>query len=173
MIRLDSKTTKTKVLLVAAVVAGLVFAYFSVRWQFGDLLAEVTPLGGENAAAAASAARSLAPGDPLTQWFAANKEKENFSAESIDKAVAMFEDLVRLSPDDYRWWLELGRAYEQAEKPEKAEAAFRRSVDLAPEYTYTHWQLGNFLLRQNRVDEAFAELRFSAAKSYVYREQVF
>ncbi len=173
MIRLDSKTTKAKILLVAAIAAGLIFAYFSVRWQFGDLLAEVTPLGGENAAAAASAARSLAPGDPLTQWFAANKEKENFSSESIDKAVAMFEDLVRLSPDDYRWWLELGRAYEQAEKPEKAEAAFRKALDLAPEYTYTHWQLGNFLLRQNRVDEAFAELRFTAAKSYIYREQVF
>ncbi len=173
MIRLDSNKPIAKVILVAAIAAGLIFAYFSVRWQFGDLLAEVTPLTGENSAAAAQAARSLAPSDPLTQWFAANKEKENFSAESIDKSVGMFEDLVRLSPYDYKWWLELGRAYEQAEKPEQAEAAIRKGIELAPQYTYPHWQLGNFLLRQNRVDEAFAELRFTATKSYVYREQAF
>jgi len=173
MIRLNSNKPKTKIILVAVIAAGLIFAYFSVRWQFGDLLAEITPVTGENAAAVASAARSLAPSDPLTQWFAANKEKENFSAENIDRSVQMFEDLVRLSPYDYRWWLELGRAYEQAEKFDRAEAAIRKGVELAPQYTYPHWQLGNFLLRQNKVDEAFSELRFTATQSFVYREQVF
>jgi hypothetical protein len=109
----------------------------------------------------------------MTMWLAASSEKETFSPESIDRSVQMFEDLVRLSPNDFRWWIELGRAYEQAEEPEKAEKAFQRAVELAPSYTFPHWQFGNFYLRQNRSEEAFAELRKTTERSQVYREQVF
>ena len=57
--------------------------------------------------------------------------------------------------------------------PDQAEQAFKRAVDLAPAYTFPHWQFGNFYLRQNRTDEAFAELTKTTEKSIVYREQVF
>ena len=70
--------------------------------------------------------------DPATRWLAATNEKEKFSPESVDKATLLFEDVVRRSPNDYRWWIELGRSYEQAERIDDAEAAFRRAVELAP-----------------------------------------
>lgn len=137
------------------------------------MLAELTPPNQPNAREIAELSAALAPGDPLPRWLVATKEKENFSEENIENALRMFEDVVRLSPYDYRWWIELGRAFEQAEKPDQAEKAFKRAVDLAPAYTFPHWQFGNFYLRQNRIDEAFAELTKTTERSIVYREQVF
>jgi tetratricopeptide (TPR) repeat protein len=80
---------------------------------------------------------------------------------------------VRLSPYDYRWWVELGRAREQSTTPELAEAAYLRAVELAPTYTYPHWQLGNFYLRQNRSEEAFTELKKAAQNNLRFRQQVY
>ncbi len=57
-----------------------------------------------------------------------------------------FENVVKLSPNDFRWWIELGRAYEQAENVQgRGKKPFVRAVNLAPNYTFPHWQLGNFL----------------------------
>ena len=109
----------------------------------------------------------------MPNWLAATKEKENFSPAGNENSVRMFETVVRLSPYDFRWWIELGHAYEQAEQIDRAEAAFKRAVELAPAYTFPHWQFGNFYLRQNRNEEAFAELRKTTEKSVAYREQVF
>lgn len=173
LIIFNSKTVTGRLLLLAAIAGALVFAWFSIRWQLGDMLADLTAPSQPNAREVANLSRQLAPSDPVPMWLAASKEKETFSPESIEKSVQLFEDLVRLSPNDFRWWLELGRAYEQAERSESAERAFRRAVELAPSYTFPHWQFGNFYLRQNRSDDAFAELRKTTERSNVYREQVF
>jgi tetratricopeptide (TPR) repeat protein len=84
-----------------------------------------------------------------------------------------FEAVVQKSPHDYRWWVELGRAREQAEDITGAEKAFLRAIEVAPNYTYPHWQAGNFYLRQNRSEEAFNELKKTAEFNSVYRDQVF
>jgi tetratricopeptide (TPR) repeat protein len=121
----------------------------------------------------AAFAVSLAPSDPIANWFAASTEKDIFTPEKVEKSIAQYENAVRLAPNDFRWWIELGRAYEQAERPEKAETALLRAVELAPHYTFPHWQLGNFYLRQGRDTEAFAELKKAAENNTLYREQVF
>jgi hypothetical protein len=157
----------------ATVAAVLAFAWFSVRWQLGNMLGELTPSTRSDAGDVAALAKELAPGDPLPQWLLASTGSDLYSAEGVEKTLARYEDVVRLSPNDYRWWIELGRVYEQAELQARAEAAFRRAVDLAPSYTFPRWQFGNFLLRQGRADEAFAELRRTTEQSIAYREQVF
>ena len=173
LIILESKSTKARLLLIGAFLVAVVFAWFSIRWQLGSMMAELTPPSRPNAANVARLSQNLAPGDPQGMWLAGSVEKENFSPDSVDRSVKLFEDLIRLSPNDFRWWIELGRAYEQAELPDKAELAFGRAVQLAPSYTFPHWQFGNFLLRQNRSEEAFVELRKTTERSHVYREQVF
>ena len=173
LIILESKTAKARLLLIGAILVAVLFAWFSIRWQLGSMMAELTPPSRPNADQVSRLVQNLAPGDPQGVWLAASVEKENFSPESVDRSMKMFEDLVRLSPNDFRYWIELGRAYEQAEVPDKAELAFRRAVELAPSYTFPHWQFGNFYLRQNRSEEAFAELRKTTERSHVYREQVF
>ena len=173
LIVLDSKDTKARVLLVGAILAVLVFAWFAIRWQLGNMLASLTQPGQPNAVEVATLAGRLAPADARAMWLIATREKENFSPESLEKSVTLFEEVVRLSPNDFRYWIELGRAYEQAEQPDRAESALARAVELAPTYTFPHWQFGNFYLRQNRSEEAFEELRKTTERSVVYREQVF
>jgi len=170
---LDSKSAKGRIALAAAVLAVILFAWFAVRWQVGNMLAALTQPNQPNAKDLAQLAQRLAPHDALPMWLLATQEKENFSPQSLETSVAMFEEVVRLAPNDFRYWIELGRAYEQAEEPEKAERALARAVELAPNYTFPHWQFGNFYLRQNRSNEAFAELRKTTERSVVYREQVF
>lgn len=137
------------------------------------MLGELTSVNQPESRQIAEAAASMAPGDPLPLWLLASKVREDFSTENIESSVRLLEQMVRVSPYDFRWWIELGRGYEQAERPDDAERALRRSVDLAPEYTFPRWQLGNFYLRQGRTDDAFAELMKTTEKSSVYREQVF
>ncbi|HEX8638541.1 MAG TPA: carbohydrate binding domain-containing protein, partial [Pyrinomonadaceae bacterium] len=97
----------------------------------------------------------------------------NRAARDAESSLASPEDVVRLAPHDFRWWIELGRARERAEQYEQAETAFRRAAELAPSYVYPRWQLGNFYLRRDRSDEAFAELKKAIADNVVYREQVY
>ena len=54
-----------------------------------------------------------------------------------------------------------------------AEKAFLRAEELAPEYSYPKWQLGNFYLRRGRIDDAFVKLKATTEKDTVYRDQVF
>lgn len=170
---INARNTKGRLSLIGVILAALVFTWFAVRWQVGSMLGELTQPTQANAMDIAQAAVNLAPRDPRPRWLVASKLRENFDPLNIEGSVTELEEVVRLSPYDYRWWIELGRAYEQAERPEDAERALRRAVDLAPAYTFPHWQIGNFYLRQDRTDEAFAELTKTTEKSLVYREQVF
>jgi len=170
---IETKDWKGRLAAVLMIVAALVFAWFSISWQLGNMLAALTPSNAPNARAVADFAHGISPRDPITNWLKANIEKDAFTTQSLENAVAYLEEAVRYAPDDYRYWLELGRAYEQTENFEKAEKAFRRAAVIAPNYSNVHWQIGNFYLRRDNEAEAFAALQKSAEASAVYREQVF
>jgi hypothetical protein len=165
--------SKARFLAVISIILSLVLAWFGVRWQIGTMLSELTPPNDPTVKSTAKAAQGFAPRDPLSAWLVAVSTQDIFSPQGLSNSVKAFEDVVRLSPKDYRWWIELGRIDEQADRPAQAEAAFRQAAALAPSYAYPRWQLGNFLLRQGRPDEAFAELRKTTENNLTYREQVF
>ena len=173
IIVIDITANKRRILLAGVFLGAVIFAWFAVRWQIGNMFAELTSPNEPNAKEMSQVAVDLAPSDPLANWLAASLEKDIYTPEKIDASVRLFEDVVRMSPYDFRWWIELGRAREQADQPEKAEKAFLRASELAPSYTYPRWQLGNFYLRQNRSDEAFSELRKATENNLTYRDQVF
>ena len=137
------------------------------------MMAQLTAPKSDGSAEIAQFSRRLAPSDPMPAWLVATKLKESFTPQDTAVSLEMFEETVRLAPNDFRWWIELGRANEQAEKFDKAEEAFRRAIDLAPTYTFPHWQFGNFLLRRGRSEEAFVQLIKTTEQSRVYRDQVF
>lgn len=170
---ISTKTMQGRAILIAAVVFALVFLWFGVRWQLGSMLSELTVPEQENAAEIAALSMDLSPGNPNAYWLSATKQAEVFSEESLNRSVELLEQAVRLSPNDYRLWVELGRGYEQAEKFDQAETALQQAIALAPEYSFPHWQMGNYLLRRGRPDEAFDEFRKTTEKSVIYREQVF
>ena len=170
---IDSRQTPVRIVLVAAGIFAILFGWFAIRWQLGNMLAVLTLPTEPNAKEIARLANNFSPSDPLTNWLVASTEKDVFTPEKIEESLKGFTETVRLAPYDYRWWIELGRAFEQSDKPFEAEKAYRRAVELAPQYTYPHWQIGNFYLRQDRSEEAFAALKKAAEDNTVYRQQVF
>ena len=85
--------------------------------------------------------------------------------ESMDRAIAAFEDATRHDPDYAIAWAALGGAYglkgtfmSMPEMVHKAIDLERRALALDPELADAHMWLGSSLLSLGRVDEAIAEL---------------
>lgn len=156
------------VLLVLAAVFGSWKAFW---WFFGNDVAR-NAFDREGA----EAALRWAPDDPqayFTRGVITERRSEVFDTEaSARTAMPFYEEAARLAPNDYRMWVELGRAQERAGDREAAITAMRRGVELAPHYALARWQFGNLLLRANRIDEAFAELRLAGEADEAYRSQV-
>jgi len=170
---IETKGLTGRVTLVCVALAAIVFGWFSVRWQIGNMFGALTQANAPNAEAIAEAAYGFSPNDPMTNWLRASVYREQFTPEATAKAVAAFEEMVRKGPYDFRAWIELARALEQVEQYERADRSFRRAIELAPNYSYSHWHFANFLLRQGRSEEALNEFRTAAESSSEYREQVF
>lgn len=170
---IDARQLSARVAVVAVILIALAFGWFAVRWQLGNMLADLTAPSDSNAKEIAAFALNLSPNDPMVNWFSAGTRRNIFTPEGVSQTAEIYETVAKLSPNDYRWWVELGRAREQTEEMQAAEKAYVRAVEIAPNYVYPHWQLGNFYLRQNRSDEAFAALKKSAASASIYRDQVF
>jgi tetratricopeptide (TPR) repeat protein len=163
---IDSKNILVRVFLVLAIILALIFAWFAVRFQIGNMLAELTEPIDPNAKSVAIMATDLAPSDPLSNWLLANQTKDN-------SAFKLYENVIQLSPNDYRWWIELARTREQSNDLKASEAAFQQAIKLAPNYSYPYWQLGSFYLRQERNDEAFQSFKKATDGNSVFREQIF
>jgi hypothetical protein len=172
IIKMDVRRVGVRIFMVLTVLLVLVWSWFLVRWYIGNTFAEyLNP--DENTLDTARRAVSLSPSDPLAHWRLGQVTEKKFFAAELDQAINEFEAAVRLSPNDYRFWMSLGSAREQQGDTEKAEAAFRRAVALAPSYSYPAWYLGNLLLRSGRYDEAFAELRRASESDNELRPQLF
>jgi tetratricopeptide (TPR) repeat protein len=160
LIHVNVRKTPVRILLIVLLILGGLWSYFVIRWYLGNTLAEYFTENGSGLNAA-SMATSLAPDDPLTHWRMAEVSERALPLDQQAKVIAEYEQAVKLSPYDYRLWMFLGTALGQAGESAKAEIALKRAVELAPAYAYPRWYLGNFLLRNGRYDEAFAELRIA------------
>ncbi|HEV7473365.1 MAG TPA: tetratricopeptide repeat protein [Pyrinomonadaceae bacterium] len=161
-----------KATLTLGVVLALFASWFVVRWYIGNTIAEYFhPEQGR--LETAQMAVGLAPNDPLPHWRLGNLVQKELPPDQIPLVVSEYEKAVGLSPSDYRLWMEFGGALEQAGDFQRAEEALRESVKLAPSYAYPRWYLGNLLLRTDRYDEGFAELRLAAEANEQFRPQLF
>jgi hypothetical protein len=169
-IRLNSGT---RWLLLLPALLAILGAWFVVRWYIGNTVAEYAPTVEQGGIEMARLAARWAPGDPLTHWRLGSLEEKVFSAENMADAVREYQLAVTLSPNDYRYWMELGRALEASGNRESGEKALRRAVDLAPAYSHPRWHFGNLLLREGRMAEAFEQLGHAAEADNEMRPQVF
>jgi len=160
-------------LLLLPAMLAILGATFTVRWYIGNTVAEYSPNVTEGGLEMARMAVRWAPGDPLTHWRLGTLEEKTFKPETIAAAVREYQEAVATSPNDYRYWMELGRALEAAGDGESGEKALRRAVELAPAYSHPRWTLGNLLLRAGKLDEAFNHLGRAADSDDQMRPQVF
>ncbi|MCA1565473.1 MAG: hypothetical protein LC803_07520 [Acidobacteria bacterium] len=143
-----------RVLLLVPVALMALCVWYGMRWCVGNTMAEWLP-----DINAAEAATRLAPGDPQAHFTVARLRERSFLPEELPEAVRHYEEAARLSPNDFRYFMELGRVRGLVGDTRGSEAALRHAVELAPTYPEPRWYLGNLLLRQGRAAEAFAELR--------------
>lgn len=157
-LKITADTIQVRALLIAFILLCFALATVASKWAVGAALAtrseerEVTEVGA-----------SLAASDPLSRYANAAAMEKAFDMESIAGSLKEYEAAVALSPHDYRLWLGLGRARERDGDRPGAEAAYRKSLELAPNYSRVHWALGNLLVRTGRPDEGFAHIRDAAA----------
>jgi len=160
-------------LLILPALFAVVGAAFAIRWYVGNTVSEYTSTPDADGIEMARLGARWATDNALAHWRLGSLQERNFSADNLDAAVREYRLAVEVEPYDFRYWLELGRALEAAGDPTNGEKALRRAVELAPSYSHPRWQYGNLLLRQGRVDEAFAELVHAADADEAMRSPVF
>lgn len=108
---------------------------------------------------AAEFAATASSGDPFTRFRYAAFLERTFDLNVIPRVLGEYEAAVALTPHNFIFWLALGQARERAGERLAAEAAYRRALELAPNYARTKWALGNNLIRQGRTDEGMELVR--------------
>ena len=173
MITIDLRAPARRALVILPALLAILSAWFVVHWYVGNTVAEYAPDNPASATELARLATRWAPGDPFAHWTLGALEEREFSANNLADAVHEYEIAVTLSPNDYRYWMELGRALEASSDNAGGERALGRAVELAPAYSAPRWYFGNLLLREGKVDEAFRQLARASETDPQIRLQVF
>jgi Tetratricopeptide repeat len=76
----------------------------------------------------------------------------------LSLAISYYQRALKLDPNSASYWLDLAEAYEIAGDVRNAETAFRSAQQDHPISSDVNWRYGNFLLRQNRLEESFRQI---------------
>lgn len=155
-----------KIFLVAIVLMSAVAAFFFIRWNFANAVASKIDLKRPESKLVIDSLIALGPSDPQTHYAAAGIFEKTFEFGDIDRSIREYELAAAFSPNNYQMWINLGRARSLSGDSTGADVAFRRALELAPNYAAVQWAYGNFLIRQGNTDEGF-KLAAASAKSNV------
>src|SRR5262245_41441647 len=159
-----------RVIFLVSLLTGLsILGWGAIRSAVSDLLMTfVVPspkLSLEEQIEWADVALKYSPRDPLIRWKyggvylkAANEKMEESLRET---AIEELRWATRMSPDDYRVWLALGRALDRGGDIAGARATFERAIELAPNHFDPRWSFGNYLLRAGDREGSFAQMRLA------------
>ena len=92
-------------------------------------------------------------------WYRlAHFRQLDFDNSDIPLAISYYQRAVQLNPSSPFYKLDLAGAYEMAGNFGDADSNFRAAQAAYPISAEVSWKYGNFLLRQNRLPEAYAEI---------------
>jgi tetratricopeptide (TPR) repeat protein len=155
----STDSTKLRVALIAAAMICVLAVAFVIKWSIANtaskqnLYPEVADLN-----------IALGPNDPETHFARAAIYEKSLLLEDAKNAVREYEIATSLSPNDFRFWFALARARESAGDATGAENAYKKSLELAPNYSEELWAYGNVLVRLGKRDEGFEFIRAAAQK---------
>lgn len=149
-------------LLICCIVLSSAFIVFA-KWCFGNSISTQV-----SEVVLAEFAVRLAPSDPQSHYSLAVVNEKTFVQENIERSLSAYQRALSLSPRDFRLWLAAAKALERSGEVVIADQAFKRSLELAPNYAQVSWAYGNYLLRQGHNEAAFAEIRKAAESSSTY-----
>ena len=144
--------------LAVAAILSLTAAWFFIKWNFVNAVASNLDSKRPESILVAAWLTEISPSDPQTHFTAATIFEKTFETDDLTRSLNEYETAVALSPHNYLMWLNLGKARSLSGDTDGAEAAYARSLALAPNYSNIQWVYGNLLLRQGKRDEGFALL---------------
>jgi tetratricopeptide (TPR) repeat protein len=103
-------------------------------------------------------ATRIEPDNPELWYRLARFRHLDFDNADIPSAIAYYRRAAQLNPRSPYYKLDLADALEISDDESEAEANFRAAQAAYPISPEISWKYGNFLLRQNRAPEAFAEI---------------
>jgi carbohydrate binding protein with CBM4/9 domain/tetratricopeptide repeat protein len=152
VLRLATPPARLAFVAVSAVVA-FALAFFSMRNAWAVQQTATRKLAGLQTAA------GLEPGD-FNNWYLLGRYWQySLEEPNASLAIANFRHSLSLNPLAAEVWLDLASVYESQGDISAARDAFLQARRVHPLSAAVAWQYGNFLLRQDQVDAAFAEIR--------------
>src|SRR5207245_3460544 len=92
-------------------------------------------------------------------WYQLGRYRQlNFEHSDLSLAISYYRRATSVNSGIASYWTDLGGAYESAGDTAQAEQAFRKAREVYPISAEAAWRLGNFLLRQGRMPEAFQHI---------------
>lgn len=137
----------------AALLVGLWLSFFSIRGAIASHDSEKGTIGSLEAAV------RLEPKNP-DYWYILGRHQQ-YNLEQPDAVLAenSYRKAIALNPDATGAWLDLGMAYELDGNIEKARDAYLQAKKSYPTSAEVNFRYGNFLLREGKLPQAYAELR--------------
>ena len=154
--------------MIIAAILCIAAAWFFIKWNFANAISSRIDTTLPESKLVADWLTEMAPSDPQTHYTSALLLEKTFDPDDLTRSLREYELTAALSPNNYVMWLNLGKARSQNGDAEGAEVAYRRALELAPNYSTIQWVYGNSLLRQGDTDEGFALIARSAASSPDY-----
>lgn len=101
----------------------------------------------------------LTPGDAAGWDRVGHSQQYDFLNPNLAAAIADYQEAVRDEPHAANYWMDLAGAYESGGDRTRAQDAFARAKATYPSSAVVAFNYGNFLLRNEKPQEGFAELR--------------
>jgi Tfp pilus assembly protein PilF len=71
-----------------------------------------------------------------------------YNKQNFQEAVAGFEEAIKLNPDNWAYYFNLGLALKKLNKTDEAKAAFKKAVELNPDSFSANKEMGEILARE-------------------------
>src|ERR1700680_4912150 len=96
-------------------------------------------------------------------WYRLGRFRQlDFDNADVPLAISYYRRAMQLNPRSPYYKLDLAGALEMAGNTSEADSNFRAAQAAYPISAEVSWKYGNFLLRQNRLPEAYAEIHRAA-----------
>jgi tetratricopeptide (TPR) repeat protein len=137
---------------VIAIVTAVWFCYAGAKHAFASHYAiSSNPQDWERAA-------RIEPGNAEI-WYRLGRYRQlDFDNADVPLAISYYRRAIQLNPRSPYYKLDLAGALEMAGNNGEADSNFRAAQAAYPISAEVSWKYGNFLLRQNRLPEAYAEI---------------
>ncbi len=143
---------RPRVAAVIAIVAALWFCYAGGKHALAShYAASSNPQDWERAA-------RIEPDNPAT-WYQLGRYRQlDFDNADIPLSISYYRRAIQLDPPSPYFKVDLASALETAGNNDEADSYFRAAQAAYPISAEVSWKYGNFLLRQDRLPEAYAEI---------------